>query len=138
MHAFPTSSPAESRPRRGRRRRSRVTTFATNLRSWRVRRGLNQGELAERLEVSEDLLARWERDLAAPALEEVPRIAVTLGVSTDALLGSAAEADLPWQRLVYDLLAHYPGRIEIKEINLWAPNQAANLSTAPPPDPPGV
>ena len=118
-----------------------MTAFATNLRSWRQRRGLNQGELAERLEVSEDLLARWERDLAAPALEEVPRIAATLGVTTDVLLGlgSAAEASqVPWQQLVHDLLAHYPGRIEIKEINLWAPGQAANLSTAPTADPPVV
>lgn len=48
--------------------------------------GMTQRELAERLNVSDKTVSRWERDESAPDLAAIPVIAEIFGVSCDELL----------------------------------------------------
>ena len=49
-------------------------------------RGMTQKELAERLNVSDKSVSRWERDDGAPDLALIPVIAEVFGVTCDELL----------------------------------------------------
>ena len=61
--------------------------FAQRLREIRSARGLTQARLAELLEVSPRVYNRWERDAAIPRLDTLVKIAETLEVSLDELVG---------------------------------------------------
>lgn len=54
----------------------------------RLRResGMTQRELADRLDVSDKSISRWERDEGAPDLSLIPKIADIFGVTSDELL----------------------------------------------------
>ncbi len=61
-------------------------------------RGMTQEMLAEQLVISAQAISKWERGVANPDLEQIPRIAKLFGISTDELLGivppRAAENEL--------------------------------------------
>ena len=48
--------------------------------------GMTQKDLAERLNVSDKTISRWERDDGAPDLAAIPAIAEIFGVTCDELL----------------------------------------------------
>ena len=58
-----------------------------NIRSARLERGLTQAALAEMLNVSDRAVSRWETGTSSPDITLLPRLALALDVSTDALLG---------------------------------------------------
>ena len=58
-----------------------------NLRRIRIERGLTQAKLAEALGVSDRAVSRWERGAACPDVSLLPRLALLLETSVDALLG---------------------------------------------------
>lgn len=64
----------------------------------RRERGMTQEMLAEQLTVSAQAISKWERGVANPDLEQIPRIAKLFGISADELLGltppRAAEGEL--------------------------------------------
>jgi len=57
------------------------------LRPLRQKAGLTQSALAAQLGVSDRAVSRWERNEALPDVTLLPALAMTLGVSVDALLG---------------------------------------------------
>ena len=57
------------------------------LRPLRQRAGLTQSALAEALGVSDRAVSRWETGAALPDITQLPRLALLLHVSVDALLG---------------------------------------------------
>ena len=59
--------------------------------------GLTQRELAEKLNVSDKAVSRWERDESAPDLSLIPVIADVFGVTSDELLRGqrATDAHVP-------------------------------------------
>ncbi|MBQ3484999.1 MAG: helix-turn-helix domain-containing protein [Clostridia bacterium] len=61
--------------------------LSENLRRLRRQAGLTQAALATQLGVSDRAVSRWERNEALPDLTLLPRLALLLDVSTDALLG---------------------------------------------------
>lgn len=61
--------------------------LAANLRRLRTARGMTQSALAEQLGVSDRAVSRWERGASLPDVTMLSRLALTLGTSTDALLG---------------------------------------------------
>ena len=69
--------------------------------------GMTQRELAEKLNVSDKAVSRWERDECAPALSLIPVIAEIFNITTDALLRgerktqNAEEAEAPAEASVY-------------------------------------
>ena len=58
--------------------------------------GMTQKDLAERLNVSDKTVSRWERDDGAPDLAAIPAIAEIFGVTCDELL--RGERKSPAQR----------------------------------------
>ncbi|WP_295541012.1 helix-turn-helix transcriptional regulator [uncultured Pseudacidovorax sp.] len=57
---------------------------------------LTQGELAEVLGVSQQLVAKWERATAAPSTWMLPNLCIQLGVRADFLLfGAEQHAECP-------------------------------------------
>lgn len=61
--------------------------LSENLRRLRLERGLTQSTLAEQLGVSDRAVSRWERSTACPDVTLLPRLALLLDTSVDALLG---------------------------------------------------
>lgn len=61
--------------------------LSENLRRMRLERGLTQSALAEQLGVSDRAVSRWERNIACPDVTLLPRLALLLETSVDALLG---------------------------------------------------
>lgn len=61
--------------------------LADNIRRTRLERGMTQSALAEALGVSDRAVSRWERNVSAPDVTLLARLALVLGTSTDALLG---------------------------------------------------
>ncbi|MBQ7378984.1 MAG: helix-turn-helix domain-containing protein [Clostridia bacterium] len=53
-------------------------------------RGMTQEMLAEQLVISAQAISKWERGVANPDIEQIPRIAKLFGISTDELLGLSA------------------------------------------------
>lgn len=69
-------------------------TIGTFIAALRRANGLTQRELAEKLNVSDKAVSRWERDESAPDLTLLPVIAEIFGVTTDELLrGERMERD---------------------------------------------
>lgn len=61
--------------------------LSDNLRRLRLERSLTQSALAEQLGVSDRAVSRWERNIACPDVSLLPRLALLLETSVDALLG---------------------------------------------------
>lgn len=70
--------------------KSLSATFARELRAARRTRGWTQAELAERAGIAVEVCGRLERGQVLPRADTLVRLAVELGVSTDALLGIAS------------------------------------------------
>lgn len=60
---------------------------ARHIKRARKARGLNQAELARRLDVSRSTILTWEKGGPGPKLDDLPRIARELGVTVADLLG---------------------------------------------------
>lgn len=58
-----------------------------NIRKFRKRKGLTQGELAKQLFVTTQAVSKWERGEAEPGIDHICRMAELMKISTDALLG---------------------------------------------------
>lgn len=71
-------------------------TIGRFIAALRKANGLTQRELAEKLNVSDKAVSRWERDESAPDLMLIPVIAEIFGVSSDELLrGERRSEDRP-------------------------------------------
>ena len=52
----------------------------------RKAQGMTQKDLAQRLHVTDKAVSKWERDLACPDVNSLPKLAQLLGVSVDELM----------------------------------------------------
>lgn len=57
-----------------------------NLKSFRMKKGLTQAELAERLHVSKQAVSKWETGRSLPDVSLFPEISSVLGMSVDELM----------------------------------------------------
>lgn len=64
-------------------------TLGQNIQTARKAKGISQEALAEKICVSRQALGKWEKDTALPGVDNLQALAKELGVSVDALLGSA-------------------------------------------------
>lgn len=62
-------------------------TLGGRIRALRTARGLTQEQLAERILVTRQAVAKWENDNGVPDVDNLVRLADAFGVSADALLG---------------------------------------------------
>ena len=49
----------------------------------RKAQGMTQAELAEKMQVTDKAVSKWERDLSCPDIQSLPRLAEILGVSVE-------------------------------------------------------
>ena len=62
-------------------------SFTENLKKARKTAGVSQKELAERLQVYQKDISRWENGERTPSIEVFTRICKELGASADEILG---------------------------------------------------
>ena len=67
-------------------------TLPEKILSLRTARGMSQGDLADRLEVSRQSVSKWETGQSVPDLDKIIRLADLFGVTTDYLLREAEAA----------------------------------------------
>ncbi len=61
-------------------------TFGSMIASLRKENGMTQLELAEKMNVTDKAVSKWERDLAFPDVQTLPKLAELFGVSVDDLI----------------------------------------------------
>lgn len=54
----------------------------------RKEKGMTQKELAEILNITDKAVSKWERDVACPDTQTIPRVAEILGVSVEELMSA--------------------------------------------------
>ena len=62
--------------------------------SLRIQTGMTQKDLADKLQVTEKMVSKWERDLARPAPAVFQNLAKALGASTEELLHATSSVYL--------------------------------------------
>ena len=68
-------------------------TLGKRICAYRKEQGMTQLELAEKMGVTDKAVSKWERDLSAPDINSIPKLALLLGVSVEALMQGTADAD---------------------------------------------
>ena len=63
--------------------------------SLRKEHGMTQADLAEKMNVTDKAVSKWERDLSCPDINSIPRLAEVLGVSVEELLHTAEKEKKP-------------------------------------------
>jgi len=81
--------------------------FGANLRHHRKAKRLTQAELAERVDLSTEMISKIERGAATPSFETIRRLAESLALPEQALFGfgPAAEDDSERTRLLVKIHA---------------------------------
>ena len=79
--------------------RSKEDTFAYNkdvygslIRTWRMKRGINQKELSAMLGFSKNLVCNWEAGRSRPDINLIPKLCEILGISIPAFFGCPANS----------------------------------------------
>lgn len=75
-------------------------TMGNRITNLRKQGGLTQEALAQKLEVTNQAVSKWESDLCCPDIQLLPRLADVFGVSIDALFGREQPQKnpaLPWE-----------------------------------------
>ena len=65
-------------------------TMGEHICALRTARGLSQGDLAERLDVSRQSVSKWETDASVPDLDKLVKLSQTFGVTLDELVHGEA------------------------------------------------
>ena len=65
--------------------------IAKKITELRKRKGWSQAELSKRIEVSREIIGRYERNDASPSIEIAKRLADTFEVSLDYLVGNSEQ-----------------------------------------------
>lgn len=70
-------------------------TLGMMITSLRKKYGMTQRELAEKMNVTDKAVSKWERDLSCPDVNSLPKLASIFGISVDELMQTklAAQAD---------------------------------------------
>lgn len=77
-----------------------------NIKNLRLSRNISQVELARRLNVSKQSVSNWENDNIQPSIEMLVKIAKSLDVSTDYLLGLSNQKTVDVTGLTDTQIAH--------------------------------
>ena len=71
------------------------TTFGAYIRSLRLKNQMTQSQLADKLNVTDKAVSKWERNLSYPGITLFPKLADVLGVSVNDLLTESIEEGQP-------------------------------------------
>lgn len=56
--------------------------------SLRKKKGMTQNDLAQKMHVTDKAVSKWERDLACPDVNSIPKLAEILGITIEKLLNA--------------------------------------------------
>ena len=70
-------------------------TLGAMIAELRKQHGMTQLELAEKMNVTDKAVSKWERDLSCPDINSLPNLAEILGVSVEELMQTKKEASAP-------------------------------------------
>ncbi|MBE6529922.1 MAG: helix-turn-helix transcriptional regulator [Ruminococcaceae bacterium] len=90
------------------------SSLSENIKYLRVQNGLNQVDLAKRLNVTKQCVSNWENDNVLPSVSMLNQIADFFGVSTDRLLGREAGERLDLSGLSDEQITHI--RLLVKDL----------------------
>lgn len=65
-----------------------MKSIGETISSLRKKKGLTQNELAEKMNVTDEAVSKWERDLSCPDVNTISRLAEVLDVSVEELLNA--------------------------------------------------
>ncbi len=57
----------------------------------RREKGMTQKELADKLNITDKAVSKWERDIACPDTQSIPKIAEILGISVEELMNAKTQ-----------------------------------------------
>lgn len=77
------------------------TTIGDRIAALRKEQGLTQKELAEKMNITDKAVSKWERNLSCPDISSIPALAEILGTSTDELLSATKKEE---QNRIIDLI----------------------------------
>lgn len=63
-----------------------MTTIGKTIAHLRKQKGMTQSELADKMDVTDKAVSKWERDLACPDVNTISKLADVLDVSVEELL----------------------------------------------------
>jgi len=106
--------------------------YGDTIRAHRIKKGLNQPQLAKLLGVSKNAIPNWEAGRARPDTNYIPALCDILGISIPTFFGSPARAaDLPIeeQRLLnnYRVLSEVNKRVIVSLVDAMIENEDAIL-----------
>ena len=61
--------------------------------SLRKEKGMTQNDLAEKMNVTDKAVSKWERNLSCPDVNSIPKLAEILGTSVEELLNAQSKQD---------------------------------------------
>lgn len=93
-------------------------TLGEKIRYARKRRGLSQGQLAQKMCVSRSAIAKWETNKGMPDVENLKILSRLLSVSVDSLLDDSTDAGAALIREPYHLAAYGRGCEKVKKDRL--------------------
>ena len=70
----------------------RKQTLGMMITSFRKKHGMTQLELAEKMNVTDKAVSKWERDLSCPDINSLPKLASIFGISVDELIQAQSAA----------------------------------------------
>ena len=68
-------------------------TLGEMISSLRKEKNMTQNDLAEKMNVTDKAVSKWERNLSCPDVNSIPKLAEILGVSVEELLNAQTEQD---------------------------------------------
>lgn len=66
-------------------------TMGDMISTLRKEKGMTQRELAEKLNVTDKAVSKWERNLSCPDIHSIPALAEALGVSVEKLMSTSKQ-----------------------------------------------
>ena len=68
-------------------------TLGEIISSLRKEKNMTQNDLAEKMNVTDKAVSKWERNLSCPDVNSIPKLAEILGVSVEELLNAQTKQD---------------------------------------------
>lgn len=68
-------------------------TLGEIISSLRKEKGMTQSELADKMNVTDKDVSKWERNISCPDVNSIPKLAKVLGVSVEELLNAQAKQE---------------------------------------------
>ena len=76
------------------------------IRQLRIRNGLTQAELAERLGIQQSAIAHWEAGNTRPSTERLAQLAGALGTTVDRIVATSDDGEPPTTGCFIPILTH--------------------------------